>query len=270
MKRTSSSLSVILFAAALCCQSCSPGEKSEPGTDTATASAVEQSGSETHNTLTEAEKAEGWTLLFDGQSLDGWSNYNQTTIGKNWVIDEQAIHLNAENKEAGEWQAADGGDIVFAEAFDNYELRLDWKIGPCGNSGIIFNVEESPEIDYPWQTGPEMQILDNTCHPDAKITTHKAGDLYDLIECSTVTVKPAGEWNSIRLIVNNGHLEQWQNGVKVVETEMWTPEWKAMIAASKFKDMPLFGTVKKGKIALQDHGDPVWFRNIKIKALDAE
>jgi cytochrome c len=264
MKRVTKTLSLVLISAALCLQGCTGAEE----TNTETASTEAPSADVEHNTLTAEEKAEGWMLLFDGEDFDGWSNYNKETIGKNWVIDQQAIHLNAENKEEGDWQAADGGDIVYEEAFENYELRLDWKIGECGNSGIIFNVKESPEIDYPWQTGPEMQVLDNTCHPDAKITTHKAGDLYDLIESSEVTVKPAGEWNSIRLIVNDGHLEQWQNGVKVVETEMWTPEWKEMIANSKFKDMPLFGTVKKGKIALQDHGDPVWFRNIMVKKLD--
>lgn len=261
-------LSFILLITTLLLSGCGGADASLPEESAEAPETAETNGTE-HNSLSANEQADGWILLFNGKDLSGWSNYNKSTIGKNWVIDEAAIHLNAENKEDGDWQAADGGDIVFEEEFENYELRLDWKIGECGNSGIIFNVKESPEIDYPWQTGPEMQILDNTCHPDAKIVTHKAGDLYDLIECSEVTVKPVGEWNSIRLIVNNGHLEQWQNGVKVVETEMWTPEWKEMIANSKFKDMPLFGTIKKGKIALQDHGDPVWFRNIKVKPLTA-
>jgi cytochrome c len=147
-------------------------------------------------------------------------------------------------------------------------LRLEWRIQNCGNSGIIFNVHEDDNFDYVWQTGPEMQVLDNVCHPDAQFVTHRAGDLYDMIECNRVTVKPAGEWNEIRLIVrNNGKSEHWLNGRKVVEYEMFTDEWKEMIANSKFKDMKGFGTYKKGHISLQDHGDLVWYRNIKIKQL---
>jgi cytochrome c len=166
---------------------------------------------------------------------------------------------NAEGKRTG------NGDLVSDGEFENYELRLDWKIAPCGNSGIIFNVLEDGKMQQIWHSGPEMQVLDNTCHPDAKIVKHKAGDLYDLIESSKVTVKPAGEWNSIRLIVKKGHLQQWQNGTKIVETDMWTPQWNDMVAKSKFKTQPLFGTIKKGHLALQDHGDKVWYKNIKIK-----
>lgn len=114
-----------------------------------------------------------------------------------------------------------------------------------------------------------MQVLDNTCHPDAKIQTHRAGDLYDMIECKYETVKPAGQWNQARLVIDNGKAEHWLNGRKVVEYELWTEEWNKMIAASKFKDMPDFGKARKGYISLQDHGDPVWYRNIKIKKLDA-
>ena len=113
-----------------------------------------------------------------------------------------------------------------------------------------------------------MQVLDNTCHPDTRFTTHKAGDLYDMIACKYITVKPAGEWNKVRLIKNKGKVEHWLNGVKVVEYEMYTDQWLAMIKASKFKDMPGFGRAPKGKIALQDHGDKVWYRNIKIKTLE--
>jgi len=175
--------------------------------------------------------------------------------------------LNPEKKEDGAWQVKDGGDIITEGQYENYELNLEWKIANCGNSGIIYNVVESEDYDYVWQTGPEMQILDNSCHPDAKIRTHRAGDLYDMIECKYVTVNPAGQWNKIRLIVNNGKLEHWQNGHKVVDTQMFDENWSNMIANSKFKDMPGFGKAKKGHISLQDHGDQIWFRNIKIKEL---
>jgi cytochrome c len=219
------------------------------------------------NQLSSAEVADGWQLLFNGKDLSGWRNFNKQTIGNNWIIEEDAIHLNADAKGTDAWVDGQGGDIVFDEAFENYEFQLEWKIGACGNSGIIFLAQEGEAYDHPWRTGLEMQILDDTCHPDGKLPSHRAGSLYDLIECSEVTVKPAGEWNKIRIILKDGQLEQWQNGVKVVSTSLWTPEWKAMIANSKFKDMPGYGTFKKGKISLQDHTDPVWFKNIKIKKL---
>lgn len=219
------------------------------------------------NTLTENEKAKGWTLLFDGQSTKGWRNFGKQTIGSSWKVVDGTLMLDAKQRDDGGWQAADGGDIITDGEYENYELRLEWKIAPCGNSGIIYNVVESEEYDYVWHTGPEMQILDNTCHPDAKIETHRAGDLYDMIECKYLTVKPAGSWNKVRLKVNNGKTEHWLNGRKVVEFEMFSPEWERMIANSKFKDMPAFGKSRKGHIALQDHGDRVWFRNIKIREL---
>jgi len=144
---------------------------------------------------------------------------------------------------------------------------MEWKISDCGNSGIIYNVAENDNYDYVWQTGPEMQILDNVCHPDAEIITHRAGDLYDMVSCSEETFTGANKWNQVRLIVNNGKTEHWLNGKKVVEFEMFSEEWKEMIAKSKFKDMDGFGTIRRGHIALQDHGDRIAFRNIKIRKL---
>ena len=222
----------------------------------------------TANTLTNAEKAAGWKLLFDGKTMNGWHSYGKTAAGKDWLVQDGAIYLNAEARNQAGWQAADGGDIVTADEFANYELRLEWKIAPCGNSGIIYNIVEDPsKYEYVWHTGPEMQVLDNTCHPDAMIEKHRAGDLYDLIACKYETVKPAGQWNKVRLINRNGKVEHWLNGRKVVEVDMTGDEWKQLIAGSKFKDMPAFGKTTSGKIALQDHGDKVWFRNVKIRTL---
>lgn len=219
-----------------------------------------------HNTLTASEKTAGWKLLFDGKTLNGWHSYGKQTCGSDWIVQDEAIYLNAQKNPEGHWQTKDGGDIVTADAFDNYELRLEWKIAPCGNSGIIYNVTEDPsKYQYVWQTGPEMQVLDNACHPDAMIQKHRAGDLYDLIACKYETVKPAGQWNKVRLINRNGKVEHWLNGRKLVEVDMTGEAWKKLIAGSKFSEMPDFGKTTGGKIALQDHGDRVWFRNIKIR-----
>lgn len=207
-----------------------------------------------------------WTALFDGESLDGWHRYGSPdSIGSAWKVVDGAIHLDVSDKEG--WQANNGGDIITEEAYANYELELEWKIGECGNSGIIYNVQETEEYPYPWMTGPEMQILDNTCHPDAKITTHRAGDLYDLVSVKEENVRPAGEWNQVKLVVTPGRVEHWLNGVQQVVYDNTTDEWAAMIADSKFKDMKNWGTFTSGKISLQDHGDPVWFRNIRIREL---
>lgn len=219
------------------------------------------------NTLTAAEKNAGWQLLFDGKSLAGWRNFKKKTVGKGWVINDNAIHLDAKPNKDGHWQVADGGDIITDKSYENYEFSVRWKINNCGNSGIIFNVVESDKYDYVWQTGPEMQVLDNTCHPDSKFITHRAGDLYDMMECKYPTVKPAGEWNEARIKNLDGKVDFWLNGYKVVSFTMHDDQWKKMVAGSKFKDMPDFGLAKGGHISLQDHGDMVWFKNIKIKEL---
>ncbi|MBT8221186.1 MAG: DUF1080 domain-containing protein [Bacteroidia bacterium] len=218
------------------------------------------------NSLSAHELDAGWKLLFDGQTSKGWHNFNKNTIGTGWKVIDGALTLDAFKKD-GQWQPKDGGDIISDEEFENFELSLEWKIAPCGNSGIMFNVVESEDYDYPWLTGPEMQVLDNVCHPDAKIPTHRAGDLFDMISCKYETVKPAGEWNHARIVIDNGTLQHWLNGRKVVETEMFTPQWEEMITNSKFKDMPAFGKSRRGKISLQDHGDRVAFKNIKIREI---
>jgi cytochrome c len=220
----------------------------------------------TDNSLTAKEKADGWKLLFDGVKIDQFRNFKKQTIGKGWVVNDNAIHLNAV-KENGKWQAKDGGDIITNEAYENYEFKIEWKITNCGNSGIIFNVVESDKYEYVWQTGPEMQVLDNTCHPDTRYVTHRAGDLYDMIESSYPCAKPAGQWNKAVIRSNKGKVDFYLNGYKTVSFTMHTDEWKKMIAKSKFKEMPGFGLSKSGHISLQDHGDKVWYKNIKIRRL---
>lgn len=212
------------------------------------------------NILTEQQKSEGWILLFDGTSTAGWKNFNKDGVGAAWVIDDGTLHFDNTVQEGR-------GDIITIDEFENFELMLEWKIDSCGNSGIMFNVVENEEFKNTYLTGPEMQVLDNSCHPDAKIVKHRAGDLYDLISCSTETVKPAGEWNQVRIVSDNANYQFWLNGTNVVSFTMHTPEWDALVAGSKFKQWSAFGKATRGHIALQDHGDKVWYRNIMIKTM---
>ncbi len=241
-------LTAIAAAFAFACES----EKRQTETEIATSNQAEASESD-------------WENLFDGNSLEGWSKYGGGDIGNAWKVQDGAIYLDATNK--ANWKDGDGGDIVTKDEFENFHLKYDWKISKNGNSGVMFFVNDSDEYPHPWSTGPEMQVLDNDGHPDAKIRTHRAGDLYDLIESSEETVKPVGEWNTAEIIADNGKLELHLNGTKIVETTLWDDEWNRMVKESKFKDLPGFGKYKKGKIALQDHGDEVWFRNLQIKKL---
>lgn len=220
----------------------------------------------TANTLSDAQKAEGWELLFDGQSTKGWHKYGGAPVGAAWKVADGTLYLDTATKK--DWQIQDGGDIISDNSYENFHLKLEWKIAKDGNSGVIFYIhEDTAKYEWPWMTGPEMQVLDNNGHPDAKINKHRAGDLYDLIACSKETVKPAGEWNLAEIKCVNGKLDFYLNGENVVSTTMWDDNWKKMIAASKFKAYPDFGTYKAGKIGLQDHGNMVWYRNVMIKKL---
>ncbi|MEQ8469766.1 MAG: DUF1080 domain-containing protein [Marinoscillum sp.] len=214
-----------------------------------------------NNQLSETEKSGGWKLLFDGETTAGLRSYNSESLGSKWTAKDGALVFQGQG-------AGEGGDLVITDKpYENYELSLDWKISEGGNSGIVYNVNEDSKYDYPWLTGMEYQVLDNVRHPDGQIEKHRAGDLYDMIECEFVSVNPVGEWNTVHLKVNKGHVQHWLNGYMVVEYDLWNAEWDSMVAGSKFSDMPDFGKTKKGHIVLQDHGDKVWFRNIKIREL---
>lgn len=207
------------------------------------------------NILTAAEKSEGWRLLFDGQSVKGWRGFRSETAPAGWKAVDGALVL----------EKGGGGDIMTAEQFDNFELRLDWKISKNGNSGLMFRVTQDGGQTY--ETGPEFQILDNAGHKDGGNALTSAGSNYALHPPVRDVTRPVGEWNDIRLIVNGAHVEHWMNGVKLLEYELWSDDWAERVKASKFNKMPQYGRTKRGHIVLQDHGNLVWFRNIRIKSL---
>lgn len=237
-------------AAVILLISCNPSKQSADG----------------NNQLSKDEKGEGWKSLFDGETTKGWHKYGENKTGSAWKVKEGYLYLDTTVKE--NWQIKDGGDIVTDEEYENFHLKLEWKIAKDGNSGIIFYInEDKSKYNWPWETGPEMQVLDNNGHPDAKIIKHRAGDLYDLVSCSKETVKAHGEWNLAEVKCLNGKLDLYLNGENVVSTTLWDDNWKKMVANSKFRNMPGFGTFKRGRIGLQDHGNEVCFRNIRIRRL---
>lgn len=220
---------------------------------------------------TTASDDTGFTTLFDGKTTNGWHSYGKTAVGKAWKVEGGAFHLDPSVKKG--YQTEEGGDLVSNDEYENFDLKLQWKISEKGNSGIIFYVnEDTSKYHETWNTGLEMQVLDNGTptrlgHDDSRLYTHRAGDLYDLLAAQDGTAKPLGEWNDVEIISNNGKLDFYMNGQHSLSTTLWNDTWKQMVAISKFKDMHDFGTFKKGKIALQDHGNEVWYRNIRIKKL---
>lgn len=209
-----------------------------------------------------------WVVLFDGTSTDNFRGYGKETFPETgWIIEDGALKVEGSGRgEAG----GGGGDIITKNKYGNFELSLEWKVSEGGNSGIFYLAQEI-EGEAIYMSSPEMQILDNERHPDAllgKDGNRKAGSLYDLIPAVPQNAKPAGEWNEVKIMVYKGTVVHWQNGENVLEYHLWTDQWKEMCANSKFKDWPNFiNTAEEGYIGLQDHGDDVWFRNIKIREL---
>lgn len=214
------------------------------------------------NSLTEEEKEEGWILLFDGQSTDQWRSYNGNTFpDQGWTVEDGTLTVISDGG---------GGDIITKDTFGNFILKLDWKANKSANGGVFYRAMEQPSQAIYW-SAPEFQILDNENHPDAdrgENGNRKSASLYDLIPAQPQNTKPYGEWNSAKIVADGSNIEHWQNGEKVVEYELWTNEWYEMIRNSKFSEHPEFGDARDGYIGLQDHGDRVSFRNMKIKRLD--
>lgn len=207
-------------------------------------------------TLTAAEKAEGFTLLFNGKTLDGWRGYKTQEVPRNWHIVDGVLVREGEGE---------GGDLMTVDQYGDFELRFEWKISENGNSGVIYRIGETEQ--YPWQTGAEYQVLHNQGHSDGKLPITSAGSAFAVKEPVKDATRPLGQWNQARIIAKGAHIEHWMNGVKVVEYEVGSPDWLARVNASKFAKLANYGRLKSGYIALQDHGNVVSFRNVKIKKL---
>ena len=245
------------------------GAAQAPNAQTANA-AQAQNDAQAPNTLTPQEKQDGWQLLFDGQDLKGWHSYLEKQPGSDWSVVDGAIQLKKTNQDPRE----DFADLVTDAEFTNFDLKLEWKARPCIDSGVMFFVHESPEYRNTYDTGVEMQIADLACTvPDSRILKERSGDIFDMISDPVEWVKDAGEWNQFEIIADHGHLQLFQNGHKVIDTQMWDDNWNQLIAGSKFAHFPGYSKYHTGHISLQGtepKGDPgvkLWFRNIKIKTL---
>ena len=230
---------------------------------------------------------DGYIVLFDGKTLNGWRGYGMDKAPKSWTVQDGAITLKGSG--TGEGHAADGGDLIFAHKFKNFTLELEYKLDEGANSGIFYLAQEdmgmvNGEYEYLpiWQSSSEYQVLDNANHPDAQLGedgNRQSASLYDMVPAKPQNAKPYGEWNTAKIMVYKGTVIHGQNGKNVVEYHLWTPKWTEMLQASKFKkggDFPyafdllnnMGGEKHEGYIGLQDHGDNVQYRNIRIKVMD--
>lgn len=228
------------------------------------------------NALTAAERAAGWRLLFDGRTLAGWRGLGRDTVPTaHWTVEDGAIKKIASGRVPvqADGQPVAGGDLMTIATYGDFELAWEWKVSPGGNSGIKYNVSEERSTAVPPPNaakGFEYQMIDDDRHPDGKLVKHRTGDLYDLIASNDRKhVRAAGEWNRSRLVFRGTHGEHWLNGEKVVEYELGSPQMTAALAASKYRDWPWFAERRRGHLVLQDHGDAVWFRALKLRELDA-
>ena len=207
------------------------------------------------NTLSAAEQGEGWRLLFDGKTTNGWRGYKETAMPNGWRVENGTLTKDTSV-----------ADIMTVDQFGDFELALDWKIGSGGNAGIFYRGTE--EYDHIYWSAPEYQLLDDAKAADGKNRLTSAAAAYALYAPPAGIVKPAGEWNTTRILAKGAHVEHWLNGQKVVDYELWSPDWEAKVKASKFKDWPNYGRSKSGYIAIQgDHNGVLTLRNIKIRTL---
>ncbi len=204
-----------------------------------------------------------WKKLFDGKTLNGWHGYNKGNKPvKNWVVIDNALVCQGASKDDT------GGDIVTDDQYENFELQWEWKVDKGSNSGVMYHVVEDPKYKAPYYTGPEYQIIDDVYFPGKLEEWQQAGADYAMHRAGpNKKLKPVGEWNLSKIIFNRGHVEHWLNGEKILEFEAWTDDWKNKKETGKWKDFPDYGKAKKGHLALQDHGNKAYYKNIKIREL---
>ena len=224
--------------------------------------AIVMSACQNHNVLSEAEKAAGWELLFDGQTLNGWRDYNGTELTAPWVVEDGTLAALGQGDD-------ENGYIVTDKQYENFELTFDWKISEGGNSGVLYHVVEHAQFKTPYATGPEYQILDNVGFPEKLEDWQLAGADYAMYvaDPAKTKLKAVGQWNNSKIVFDNGHVEHWLNGEKIVEFEAWSEEWFERKNSGKWDDYPEYGLARKGVFSLQDHGDRAWYRNMKIREL---
>ena len=205
------------------------------------------------NRLTPGEEAAGWKLLFDG-TLEGWRGYQRDDVPGGWSVRDGTITFTP---------GGDGGDLMTVDQYADFELSFEWRVTEGGNSGVFYRATEAERAPY-W-TGPEYQILDNAGHRDGAVPETSAGSNYALHAPVDDVTRPVGEWNVSRIVARGSLVEHWLNDVKLLEYELWSEEWREIVANTKFSDWPRYGMSPTGHIGLQDHGDPVWYRSIKIR-----
>jgi len=244
MRTEAAAVSLLVLAA------CGPSAGAPPSPDTGS---VAPAGAP--NTLTPAEQKAGWRLLFDGKTTTGWRGYRSTVMPAGWRVVDGTLS-----------RVEQATDIVTVEQFRNFDLSVDWQLTtPGANSGIFYRATEGSDQIY--FSGPEMQVLDDDVHPDGKSQLTSAGAAYGLYPAPRGAVKPLGQWNTARILVDGDHVVQWLNGVKMADYVLGSADWQARVSQSKFAKWPEYGKAKQGYIGLQEHGNPVAFRNIKIKVL---
>ncbi len=217
------------------------------------------------NKLTDDERSAGFKLLFDGKTTDGWRGYKMKEMPPGWKV-KSGILTRVAGGEGGKG-AGGGDDIVTVDQYDNFELRLEWRVGKGVNSGILYRAIEDAATS--WHVAPEMQVLDNAGWGE-KETRHHAGALYDLYAPAKDVTRKPGSWNEVKLVANGNHIEHWLNGTKVVECEMNGDDWNERVAKSKFRDKPKFAKATKGHIVLQDHSGNIEYRNIRLRVIEDE
>ncbi len=253
-------LIVISFAGLLVLNNCVRKQKEKKVEEEVTATLNQGGNPGTVNVLSPEEEKEGWKLLFNGKDLVGWQGYNMDTVPDNWGVEDDCMVCLGRGSDKH-------GDIITIAEYGDFDLKLEWKVSPGGNSGIFYHVVKDPRYSTPYATGPEYQLIDQLGWKGELKDWQTTGANYAMDPPVNAKIKPALEWNTAEIVVKGPHVIHYLNGSKVVEYDLWTDEWKEKVKNCKWKDHPAYGLAKKGHIGLQDHGSKIWFRNIRIKEL---